>query len=73
MKENKTAQAGVEVFIPRTDGNKEMNFFVGLNGTNYLLPRGKKSVVPEAVAEEIRRALDAQEKMFAAQDAMRMV
>lgn len=27
-----------------------------MNGVNYLLPRGKKSCVPKAVADEIERS-----------------
>lgn len=52
----------VEVYIPKGGAHEEENFFVGVNGTSYLLPRGKKSMVPHEVAEEIRRALSAQEK-----------
>jgi hypothetical protein len=52
----------VEVYIPKGGAHEEENFFVGVNGTSYLLPRGKKSMVPHEVAEEIRRAFSAQEK-----------
>lgn len=51
----------VEVFIPRGAAHEEANFFVGVNGTSYLLPRGKKSMVPAEVAAEIKRALSAQD------------
>ena len=34
-----------------------------MNGTNYLLPKGKKSMVPPCVAAEIRRAFEAQEML----------
>ena len=53
----------VEVFIPKGYANDEPNLFVGVNGVNYLLPRGKTSVVPPAVAEEVKRAVRAQETM----------
>jgi len=53
----------VEIFIPKGYANEEPNFFVAVNGVNYLLPRGKKSLVPEHVAREIRRAYRAQEIM----------
>ena len=46
----------VEVFIPRGSDREDPNLFVGINGVNYLLPRGKKSKVPAAVAAEIKRA-----------------
>lgn len=62
----KAAQAEedrVEVYIPRGQANDDPNFFVSVNGTNYLLPKGKKSMVPKCVAEEIRRAFEAQEML----------
>jgi hypothetical protein len=46
----------VEIFIPRSSDREDPNLFVGLNGVNYLLPRGKKSMVPKAVAEELERS-----------------
>lgn len=53
----------VEVFIPKGYDNDDPNLFVGVNGVNYLLPRGKTSLVPPAVAEEVKRAVRAQETM----------
>ena len=61
----------VEVMIPRTSGNKEANFFVAVNGVSYLLPRGKKSLVPPEVAAEIERSIKAQDEMYEAQDALK--
>lgn len=61
----------VEVFIPRNAANKDPNFFVGVNGVSYLLPRGKKSLVPAAAAAEILRAQRAEEAMFEAQEALK--
>ena len=40
----------VEVFIPRGADREDPNLFVGINGVNYLLPRGNKSMVPAALA-----------------------
>ena len=60
----------VEVFIPRGFGNEEPNVFVAVNGVNYLLPRGKKSLVPAPVAEELRRASRAQEQLDSRIDAL---
>ena len=54
----------VEVFIPRSDANKDPNFFVSVNGKAYILPRGKASKVPFAVAAEIRRAQAAEDAMY---------
>jgi len=51
----------VEVFIPRAGANEDPNFFVSVNGVNYLLPRGKKSKVPAHIAYEIERARKAEE------------
>ena len=46
----------VEVYIPRGADREDPNFFVAVNGVNYLLSRGKKSMVPKFVAEEIQRS-----------------
>lgn len=54
----------IEVFIPRGGDRADPNLFVGINGVNYLLPRGKKSKVPPAVAEEIARGERAAERMY---------
>ena len=53
----------VSVEIPRASGKDDPNFFVGVNGVSYLLPRGKKSLVPKPVAEEVERAFRAQENL----------
>ena len=49
-----------EIFIPRALDGEERSLFVSVNGVNYLLPKGKTSRVPKAVAEEIRRSWAAQ-------------
>jgi len=61
----------VEVFIPRGTDREDPNLFVGINGVNYLLPRGKKSMVPQAVAEEIARGELAAEHFYESVDGMR--
>ena len=61
----------VEVFIPRGADREDPNFFVGINGVNYLLPRGKKSMVPAAVAEEIARSDKAADAFYASVDVLR--
>lgn len=53
----------VEVFVPKGYANDDPNLFVSVNGVNYLLPKGKKSLVPDFVAAEIERSIKAQEKM----------
>ena len=53
----------VEIFVPRISGNTDPNCVVVLNGKNYVLPRGQKSIVPKAVAEEYERGQRAQHKV----------
>ncbi len=53
----------VEVYIERGRENDDPNFFVSVNGVNYLLPRGKTSLVPPHIKAEIDRARAAQEKL----------
>lgn len=62
-KTTKTADDRVEVNIPRGGDREDPNLFVAVNGVNYLLPRGKKSRVPKAVADEIARAERARESL----------
>lgn len=50
----------VEVFVPKGFAGEEPNLMVGLNGVNYLLPRGKTSLVPQCVADEVERSRSAQ-------------
>lgn len=54
-----------EIFIPKGLPGDEPNLFVSVNGVNYLLPRGKTSLVPEVVAQVIRRSQKAQELLDA--------
>jgi len=61
----------VEVFIPRGSDREDPNLFVGINGVNYLLPRGKKSKVPAAVADEIKRSELAADRFYASIDGMK--
>ena len=61
-KQNKeTKEKRVKVFVPRGASNEDPNVFVSVNGVNYLLPKGKESEVPVAVANEYYRSLAAQE------------
>jgi hypothetical protein len=53
----------VEVFIPKGFANDEPNLFVSVNGVSYLLPKGKKSMVPQHIADEIERSRKAETKM----------
>ena len=60
----------VEVFIPKGAANDEPNLVIGINGVNYVLPRGKKSMVPDFVKAEYDRSVAAQEKYDATVDAL---
>lgn len=60
----------VEVLIERTSQNDDPNFYVGFNGKNYVLPKGKSSKVPKCVADEINRAKAAQQHMDDTIDSM---
>ena len=51
----------VELFVPRGSSNEDPNEIIGLNGVLYVLPKGKKSLGPSAVAEEYYRAQRAKE------------
>ena len=67
---NPNPEERVEVYIPKGYSNEEHNLFVSVNGVNYLLPRGKASMVPAAVAAEIHRSNAAQERLEARIDQM---
>ena len=65
------AEKRVEVFIPRGADREDPNLFVGINGVNYLLPRGKKSMVPVHVAAEIERSGRAADIFYESMDGMK--
>ena len=44
---------------------------MAVNGVNYLLPRGKKSMVPEFVAKEIFRSERAADIFYENMDGMK--
>ena len=58
----------IEVFIAKAAANEDPNFFVSVNGNSFLLPRGKKSMVPAAVAREIERSGRAAEIFYESVD-----
>ena len=60
----------VEIALPRAGEREDPNLYVGLNGQGYLLPRGKSSMVPEAVAREIRRSQRAREALDETMDSL---
>lgn len=60
----------VDLFVPKGYVNDEPNLLISINGVNYLLPRGKTSNVPEAVAAEFHRSQAAQTKLDERVDAL---
>lgn len=54
-----TLEKLVELRIPRGRSNEEPCLMIGVNGKNWLLPKGETSKVPEYVAEEYYRSVDA--------------
>ena len=70
MATNKKTDERVEVLIPRGGEREDPNLYVGVNGVGYLLPRGKKSRVPDFVCAEITRSERARDAMDAARSAL---
>ena len=61
----------VGMTIPRARNGEDPNLFVGLNGVNYLIPKGQRSELLPAVAAEIRRAQAAEAQMYDESQALR--
>lgn len=53
-----------EILIPRSGPKTEQQLMIGINGVNYVIPKGQRVSVPRFVAEEIRRSMAASDKMF---------
>lgn len=52
----------VSVYVPKGESKRDdPNLFVSVNGANFILPRGKTSRVPAFIADEIKRALEAED------------
>ena len=58
----------VSITIPRGDQRADPNYFISINGRNYIIPRGKAVDVPLDVAEEYYRAERAKEAFYATAD-----
>lgn len=56
------AEKRVEVFIPKGFAGDDPNLFISVNGINYLLPRGKTSLVPAHIKKELERSRLAQDR-----------
>lgn len=50
----------VELFIDRDPSDQNPNLVIGINGKNWVMPRGETSQVPKFVADEYKRAREAQ-------------
>ena len=44
------------IFIPKSYSSDDPNFYIGVNGVGYLLPRGENALVPPHVARAFERA-----------------
>ena len=71
MAQTKTNEKREEIYIPKGYLHDEPNFYVGIGGVGYLLPRGTVSLVPCEVAYEIRRSLKAQERLDRKSEALK--
>lgn len=49
-----THEEKVSVFVPKISG-EDQTFFVGINGKNWLIPRGRYVEVPKHVAEIVNQ------------------
>lgn len=56
------AQEIVEIFIERDPSDENPNMVIGINGKNWVMPRGEVAQVPKFVADEYNRARQAQYK-----------
>lgn len=62
--------AKVKITLPKARGSEPKELLVGINGVNYLIPKGKQVEVPDFVAEEVKRAEAAEEYMDNQKDEM---
>jgi hypothetical protein len=70
-KNTEAAPERVKVQIPRARKGEDPNFFVGINGVNYIMPKGETVEVPPEVAYEIERARAAEDYMFDQSDELK--
>lgn len=67
-----TDEERVELFIPRDPSDENQNLFIGINGVNYILPKGQTSKVPKFVADEYYRSKEAEAAQAANIDKMKI-
>lgn len=61
----------VRITTPRARNGEDPTLFVGINGVNYLIPKGQAVDVLPEVAEEIERAQAAEARMYDESDALK--
>lgn len=61
----------VEIFIERDPSDENPDLVIGINGKNWVMPRGEFVKVPRFVAAEYERARNAQYKADKTASAMR--
>lgn len=61
----------VKITIPRARKGEDPTLFVGVNGVNYLIPKGESSEVLPEVAYEIERAQAAEAYMYDVSDELK--
>ena len=62
--------AKVKITLDKARGSEPRELLVGINGVNYLIPKGKQVEVPDFVAEEVKRARAAEDFMDEQKDEM---
>ena len=67
-----TDEERVELFIPRDPSDENQNLFIGINGVNYILPKGQTSKVPKFVADDYYRSKEAEATQAANIDKMKI-
>ena len=70
LSEKKTKAKRRELYVPRGAQNEEQTLLISVNGQNFVLPRGKTSLVPEVVKAEYERAERAKERLEKKRDAL---
>lgn len=68
---NKVVDDGkVDLYIPRTGTHEEKQVVIGINGKNWVVPKGKHVRVPQFVADEYHRSIAASDLMYERKEEM---
>lgn len=69
--ENKPADDGkVDLYIPRGNAREEKQVVIGINGKNWVVPKGQHVRVPKFVADEYHRSVAASDVMYERKEEM---